>query len=173
MRCFRITQIAVVFLIAFSIASPSQAQSAFAVLVGNEEAPSVSSTGFGLFFATVDDVAQTINFQLFYDNLEGDALFAHIHFGQRSVNGGVVAFLCGGGGQATCPAAGGVLITGVITPANIMAVGAQGIAAGEFQEVVNGIRSGVTYANVHTTKHGSGETRGQIRLVPPPTTPTP
>jgi hypothetical protein len=38
-----------------------------------------------------------------------------------------------------------------------------GIAAGEFDEVLRAIRSGNTYANVHTNKHPGGEIRGQIR----------
>jgi hypothetical protein len=39
---------------------------------------------------------------------------------------------------------------------------AQGIAPGEFAELVRAMRAGVTYANVHTTTHGGGEIRGQI-----------
>src|SRR5262245_46991663 len=109
MRCFRVTPIAFVFLIAFYITSPTQAQSDFAVLVGYEEVPSLSSTGFGLLAATVDEVTQTINFQLFYSGLDSSVSFAHIHFAQRAVNGGIVAFLCSGGGQPACPTAGGVV----------------------------------------------------------------
>jgi hypothetical protein len=38
----------------------------------------------------------------------------------------------------------------------------QGIDPGEFNELVRAMRAGVTYANVHTEKHGTGEIRGQI-----------
>lgn len=38
----------------------------------------------------------------------------------------------------------------------------QGIAPGELGEVVRAIEAGVTYANVHTNKHPTGEIRGQI-----------
>ena len=51
----------------------------------------------------------------------------------------------------------------MITSANILALPAQGIAAGEFAEVVKAIRAGVTYANVHTAAFPGGEIRGQIR----------
>ena len=65
-------------------------------LTGYQENPDVSSTGTGSFTATIDDDAQTISYELSYSGLEGgDALFAHIHFGKRAVNGGVSAFLCG------------------------------------------------------------------------------
>jgi hypothetical protein len=39
---------------------------------------------------------------------------------------------------------------------------AQGIAAGEFGELVAALRAGRAYANVHTTKFPPGEIRGQI-----------
>ena len=34
----------------------------------------------------------------------GLVLFAHVHLGQMGTTGGVMFFLCGGGGQAACPA---------------------------------------------------------------------
>jgi hypothetical protein len=39
---------------------------------------------------------------------------------------------------------------------------AQGLEPGEFDELVDAIRAGVTYVNVHTTKFPGGEIRGQI-----------
>jgi hypothetical protein len=38
----------------------------------------------------------------------------------------------------------------------------QGIAAGEFEEILRAMRSGVTYVNDHTDKHPGGEIRGLI-----------
>ena len=38
----------------------------------------------------------------------------------------------------------------------------QGIAAGEFAELVRALRAGAAYANVHTTAHPGGEIRGQV-----------
>jgi hypothetical protein len=40
----------------------------------------------------------------------------------------------------------------------------QGIAPGEFAEVIAAIRAGVTYANVHSTRNAPGEIRGQIKV---------
>ena len=45
---------------------------------------------------------------------------------------------------------------------DIIGPAGQGITAGEWGELVAAIRSGVTYANVHTTAHPGGEIRGQI-----------
>ena len=39
---------------------------------------------------------------------------------------------------------------------------AQGLAAGEFDELVRALRAGVTYANVHSSTSPGGEIRGQI-----------
>jgi CHRD domain len=51
-----------------------------------------------------------------------------------------------------------------ITADDVIGPAGQGIAAGEFAELVDAIRSGVTYANVHTLpQFGGGEIRGQIR----------
>ena len=38
----------------------------------------------------------------------------------------------------------------------------QGIAPGEYAELLRAIRAGATYANVHTTKYPAGEIRAQL-----------
>lgn len=120
----------------------------------------VSSVASGSFEATIDDGASEIDFTLSYADLEAPVLFAHIHFGQRSVNGGVSAFLCGGGSKPACPQSG--TVTGTIVAADVVGPVGQGIAAGEFGELVAAIRAGRTYANVHSSKFPGGEVRGQI-----------
>ncbi len=47
--------------------------------------------------------------------------------------------------------------------ADVMAVTAQGIVAGEFAELVRAVRAGATYVNVHTPTYPGGEIREQIR----------
>jgi CHRD domain len=132
-------------------------------LLGFDEVPAVSSTGTGEFRAKIDEDNQIIEYELTYENLEGTTTnAAHIHIGQESVNGGVVAFLCGGGGKPACTATSGTF-SGTITVADIVAVPAQGIAAGEWGEVVRAMRAGRIYANVHTNKHPGGEIRGQVK----------
>jgi len=135
-------------------------------LEGFQENPSISTTGAGELDLRIDDDAETIEFELSYSNLEGNlvpggrVLAAHIHLAARGVNGGVVAFLCGGGGQGPCPQPEGT-VTGTILPSNISLPG-QGIAPGEFDEFVRAIRAGFTYGNIHTTRWPGGEIRGQI-----------
>ena len=130
-------------------------------LKGFEEVPAVSTAASGKFEAEIDRAAQRIDYELSYSDLEAPVLFAHIHLGQRTANGGVAAFLCGGGGKPACPQSG--TVTGTIVPADVVGPAAQGIAPGEFDELVRAIRAGVTYANVHSEKFPGGEIRGQIR----------
>jgi hypothetical protein len=130
-------------------------------LIGYNEVPANSTAARGSFRARIDTVGQKITYELTYSNLSSTALFAHIHFGQRDVTGGVAAFLCGGGGKPACPATGGT-VTGTIVPADVIGPAGQGIAPGEFDELVRAIRAGRTYANVHSTNFPGGEIRAQL-----------
>ena len=131
-------------------------------LAGSEEPPPISTPGRGLFVATLNDAETSLGFFLTYFGLEGQAMMAHIHFAPRGVNGGIVAFLCGGGGKPDCPAP-GVPATGTVTAADVTGPANQGIAAGEFAELLRALRAGDTYVNVHTSLFPSGEVRGQVK----------
>ena len=63
-------------------------------LRGLNEVPAVISSARGDFRAKVNLHAQTIEYELSYSDLEGAVTQAHIHVGQRSVNGGVSIWLC-------------------------------------------------------------------------------
>ena len=123
-----------------------------------QEVPSISTGANGKFEAKIQ--GSTIEYKLEYSGLSSAAAAAHIHFGQRSVNGGISAFLCGGGGKPACPAAG--TVTGTIAAADVIGPAGQGIAPGEMSELIAAIRAGRAYANVHTSSFPGGELRGQI-----------
>jgi CHRD domain-containing protein len=131
-------------------------------LIGFEEVPAISSTGRGEFRARIRDEA-AIDWELTYEALEGTpTTVAHVHFGQRSVAGGVSFFLCGGGGRPACTPTSGSF-SGTATAADIIGPTAQGIAPTEIAKLIRAMRAGKTYANVHTGKHPGGEIRGQLR----------
>jgi hypothetical protein len=131
-------------------------------LAGLSEVPAVSSTGSGKFTAKISRDGLTMTYRLTYRNLEGAVTnAAHIHLGQPDVNGGVSAFLCGGGGKPACPPSEGT-VEGIIIGADVVGPAGQGIAAGELAELLRAIDKGVTYVNVHTDKHPSGEIRGNV-----------
>ena len=135
-------------------------------LTGYQEATpaGVSSLGTGSFSATIDESDSVIAFQLTYSGLSAAATVAHIHFGNRFTSGGVSAFLCGGGSKSACPAgtATEAVVTGTIITSDVVGPAGQGIAPGEFAELVRAIRAGMTYVNVHNANFPQGEIRGQI-----------
>ena len=136
-------------------------------LTGLQEDPlRLSTTGNGQFMIHIDEAAQTISYELSYASLEGSVLQAHIHIGGPSQSGGISVFLCtnlgnGPAGTQLCPAA-PATVTGTLTPADVIGPTGQGVSAGEFAELIEAIRAGQTYANVHSTKYPGGEIRAQI-----------
>jgi hypothetical protein len=132
-------------------------------LSGFNEVPAISTAARGRFELELH--SSSIEFELRYEGLTGTVTQAHIHFAQRSANGGVVAFLCGGGSKPACPPSGTVTGTIAATAADVGSspeASAQGLTAGEFAELVRAIRAERTYANVHSSNFGGGEIRGQI-----------
>jgi len=158
--------IAVLVLGSYAMAGDGKTSVKADPLTGYQEATpaGVSSAGTGSFSATIDDDASTISFELTYSGLTTPASQAHPHFGNRFTSGGVSAFFCGGGGKPACPpgTSDEAVVTGTIVPSDVIGPAGQGIAAGEFGELVDAIRAGVTYVNVHNATFPAGEIRGQI-----------
>jgi hypothetical protein len=163
----KVSLIAVLFLPIQDIlaAGLSDVKNFKATLSGFEEVPANFTTGIGTFSARLDNGDTTLTYELEYSGLEGTSTAAaHVHFGQKGVNGGVSFFLCGGddSGKPACPATQGT-VTGTVVADDVIGPDGQGIAPGEFAEIITAMRSGVTYVNVHTNKHPGGEIRGQIK----------
>ena len=161
------------------------AQSVFSAnLKGLNETPIVISGATGHVTVTISPDEKSISYELSYSGLEGSVgtgksvLFAHIHVGRPTVTGGVAVFFCGGGNTAAtktpCPASAGPgtpnpSVTGTLTAADMAGPTAQGVdptnpnGEDSFARLVRAIKSGLTYANVHTTRSGGGEIRGQLK----------
>jgi hypothetical protein len=144
-----------------------QTEAFVANLRGRNEVPPISTQGSGRVEMLLVADAGVIAFRLTYANLEGGPApvtpgAAHVHFAPPRVNGGVSFFFCGGTTKPACPPQPAV-VTGAVTMADIVGPAGQGIAAGEFAEIVAAMRTGFTYANVHTPTFGSGEIRGAVR----------
>jgi hypothetical protein len=135
-------------------------------LTGFEETPPNLTNGTGTFSAVIHDTT-SITYTLTYSGLSAPVTQTHIHFGQKSVAGGVAIFLCGTtvspgpAGTPTCPQAG--TVTRTITAADVIGPTGQGIAAGDLTGVIRAILHGEGYVNVHTTAHPGGEIRGQVQ----------
>jgi hypothetical protein len=137
-------------------------------LSGFEETPATLSTAAkGQFEARLNESETQLSYELEYSGLEGTVTMAHVHFGARGLSGGVMFWLCATSAVSappntpTCPSPGGK-VTGTITSAQIVGPSLQGIAAGEFAEVIRAMRAGAAYANVHSSLYPGGEIRGQI-----------
>ena len=142
-------------------AAHSQTERFSASLIGTNEGPPINTAGTGDFNMTIEPSG--ITFTINFSGLSSPLAVAHTHFGLPKVNGGVMIFLCGGGGQRACPATTSGIITGTITAANVVGPAAQGVAAGDLDTALELTRDGFSYANLHTTNFPSGEIRGQVR----------
>ena len=146
-------------------------------LKGFQEVSTVSTVATGQFCATIISDA-AIAYEHTSSGLEGTITQSHIHFGQKSVTGGISLWLCQTATNLdptkltpTRPqeAKGATTVKGMLTAANLVGPSGQGIAGEatggtpeEFTEIVKAIRAGTPYANVRSSKIGSGEIRGQI-----------
>ena len=136
-------------------------------LTGYEETPqSISTPANGEFKLSINRFSKTLDYRLSYRGFETPVLQAHVHFGARATTGGVSVFLCtnlgnGPAGTPACPSPAGT-VSGTLDAADVVGPAGQGIAAGEFDELVDAIQAGVTYANVHSEARPAGEIRAQL-----------
>jgi CHRD domain-containing protein len=157
----------------WATATVAKADQLQTTLTGYEETPAaVSTTGRGVFEATIDEDSDAIEYTLTFKGLQATVTQSHIHIGQLSITGSIVIFLCQTaankdptGLAPQCPQEG--TVTGKITAANVIAgsQAPQQLAVGDLAAVITAIRAGAAYANVHTEVSPGGEIRGQIRTV--------
>src|SRR6266480_5307674 len=140
-------------------AVPADTQVFSATLLGDNEVPPINTDGKAAFRM---EVGNSITFSLTFSGLSTPLVVSHLHFAPTKVAGGVMIFLCGGGGQPACPAATSGTITGTITAANVTGPTTQGIAPGNLDAALEGVRNGLSYANMHTTMFPGGEIRGDV-----------
>lgn len=145
-----------------AIAQPPAAFLFVAPLSGDEEVPPVDTNATGFAYFQLEDNDE-LDFTLIVANIE-NITQAHIHCGAAGINGPVVAFLFG-------PDPAGVTVNGILSEGTITAADIisrpdspecpDGVA--NFDDLIAKMRSGDTYANVHTLDNPGGEIRGQIR----------
>jgi hypothetical protein len=134
-------------------------------VTGYEEIPTLSTPADGEFTLKINRLSNTIDYRLSYEGFVTPVLQAHIHLGARAFNGGISVFLCSNIGSPVptpaCPTNAGT-VSGTLDADDVIGPTGQGIAAGEFDELVDAIRAGATYANVHSQERPGGEIRAQI-----------
>src|SRR5258708_113272 len=158
---------------ALAASTACRSEAIAARLSGCQEVPAVSTVGRAEFEGKISPDDRFIDWEMTFDGLQAPIQQSHIHVAQRSVNGGIMIWLCGTGttqplagppGTQTCPQSG--TIRGTISAANVTPAAsatAQQIAAGELGKVIAAIRAGAAYVNIHTAVSPGGEIRGQLR----------
>lgn len=134
-------------------------QSFTAHLSGGEEVPPVSTDATGQAVFQVSKDGTSISYRLIVANIE-NVTQSHIHLAPVGANGGVVVWLYPSAppAQLIPGRTDGILATGTITGANL--VGA--LAGQPLSMLLEHMRDGNAYVNVHTSQFPGGEIRGQI-----------
>jgi len=132
-------------------------QSFTASLSGGEEVPANDSIAAGQTIFKVSKDGTSVSYKLIVANLD-DVIQSHIHCGAAGVNGPVRVFLFG----PVVPegTSNGILAQGSFDPA--------GITCPDGTALLDAMRAGDTYVNVHTSLLPGGEIRGQIVAHGPP-----
>jgi CHRD domain len=121
----------------------AQSQTFSAKLTGNDETPPVSTAATGTAHFQLSSDGKQLNYDLSATNLKG-FMMAHIHQGKTGASGQPVVELSMGKGTITSSD-----LKGPLTGKQI-------------SDLVNMIKSGGAYVNVHTQQNQMGEIRGQI-----------
>jgi flagellar biosynthesis/type III secretory pathway M-ring protein FliF/YscJ len=124
-------------------AQQQSSQTFTAKLSGKDEVPPVNTQATGNVQFQLSSDGKEINYDLTTTNLNG-FMMAHIHKGKSGENGPSIAALQMGKGK--------------ITSSDL-----QGPLAGkQMSDLVDLMKNGQAYANVHTQQNQNGEIRGQI-----------
>jgi len=128
-------------------------------LDGSNEVPANVSKATGEAVFKLSKDGTMLHYKLIVANIE-DVRMSHIHLAPAGTNGGVVVWLYPAGPPPVLLAgtSNGVIAEGVIKTENL--VGA--LAGKQLSDLVDAIKVGNAYVNVHTLMYPGGEIRGQI-----------
>jgi hypothetical protein len=129
-------------------------------LSGAEEVPPVETLARGQAIFQLSKDGTELSYKLIVANIE-NVTMAHIHLGAAGVNGPVVVWLYPSAPppQLIEGRFDGVLAEGLITADDLVGP----LAGASMDDLIDAIRAGNTYVNVHTSQYPPGEVRGQIR----------
>jgi hypothetical protein len=159
----RLTIIAILSVIIASLggtiaAAKSDVMTMTTPLSGDEEVPAVDTHARGVAIIKLNQDGD-LTYKLNVANIE-NVLQSHIHVAPADANGPVVAFLYPDGPPPVLIPGrfGGTLASGTITDADLVGP----LAGGTVEDLLDEIRAGTAYVNVHTVQNPGGEIRGQI-----------
>ena len=127
-----------------------------ASLKGRNEVPPVQSDAAGHVSIKINKDETEIHYKITAANIE-NVRASHFHVAPMGSNGGVVAFLYSNPNQPSGPQ-NGVLAEGVITAGDLI----NSMLGQPLSNLIDEIRAGNVYVNVHTSLYPGGEIRGQL-----------
>jgi hypothetical protein len=130
---------------------PAEARNFSVTMTGAKEVPSRTPAGTGTATFTLDAAETTLTYSISVQNMTTAISAAHIHLGNASVAGSIIVALTTPVNNST--------VTGTINSTTVLGLGLS------WESLLDLIRNGDTYVNVHTTMWPGGETRGQIDSV--------
>lgn len=130
-----------------------------AVLSGSQEVPAVETRARGSATFQLNSDGTEFSYSLIAANIR-NITQAHIHIAPAGENGPVVAWLYPSGPPSVLIPGmfNGVLAQGTITDANLVGP----LAGMTLADLVDEMKAGNAYINIHTTQNPGGEIRGQV-----------
>ncbi len=150
--------VSLILILTFALAVSAEARESFgAELSGNAEVPPVETDTTGAFRFRYDDFDSTAAYRLrVRDGVR--ITQAHLHCGLEGENGPPIIFLAGfheNGWDVN----GNWVDNATVTDDNIF----NDVCGATLAEIVEAIRNGNVYVNVHSVANPGGEIRGQVR----------
>ena len=124
-------------------------------LTGDGEVPPVETGGSGYVAVEISEDDASIDYRLYVNGLDAVTM-AHIHVGAPGENGPPLVFLLGPEDPGVT--ADGLLAEGTVTESDLLPM----TGVDTFAQLVELIRTGEAYVNVHTEGNPNGEIRGQL-----------
>jgi CHRD domain len=144
----------------FAVVIPAQGATYQAVLSGTNQSPAIETPAHGTATFVLSKSGKSLRYRLYVADIDSVSM-AHIHIGPAGQEGPVAAWLYPSHPPAVVKKGKftGVLATGVITASSLMGP----LKGKTIADLVDDVKSGNAYVNVHTVAHPAGEIRGQIK----------
>ena len=129
-------------------------------LDGKDQVPPAKTKAQGEALFNLSKDGDSIHYKITVANIE-NVTMSHIHEGAVGANGSVVVWLYPSAPppKLISGKSNGVLAEGTITSASLVGP----LEGKSLTDLVNDIKSGKAYVNVHTSQYPGGEIRGQIK----------
>jgi len=151
----RITALVAAALLLAALPGAALAHEVFtAKMTGGAEVPPITVDATGKATVTIASDASSVSWKVTYSGLTGDAAAGHIHFGAADAAGPVMIPFA----AVTNSGSSGSFASGDYA-------GGDGLPA-DWAGVLDAIRGGNAYVNIHTAANQPGEIRGQLAGVP-------